>query len=151
MRHGRQQNRTGLPGRLSGSLLAAGLLLLCFASPAAAHPHVWIYANVDLRGAAGVIEALDVDTIYQVPLEFRRQRLDDFVLSRFGIRAPAPDLTAWRRIVDRIKSPTGSKVRIAVVGKYTELVDAYKTVEQALIHGGIANDVEVKTRPIANY
>ena len=98
------------------------------------------FTNVD---PAAVIEALDVETIYEVPLQFRRQRLDDFVLSRFGIRAPAPDLTAWRRIVDRIKSPTGSRVRIAVVGKYTELVDAYKSVEQALIHGGIANDVEV--------
>ena len=98
------------------------------------------FTNVD---PAGVIEALDVETIYEVPLQFRRQRLDDFVLSRFGIRAPAPDLTAWTRIVDRIKSPTGRKVRIAVVGKYTELVDAYKSVEQALIHGGIANDVEV--------
>ena len=98
------------------------------------------FTNVD---PAGVIEALDVETIYEVPLQFRRQRLDDFVLSRFGIRAPAPDLTAWRRIVDRIKSPSGARVRIAVVGKYTELVDAYKSVEQALIHGGIANDVEV--------
>ena len=98
------------------------------------------FTNVD---PAGVIEALDVETIYEVPLQFRRQRLDDFVLSRFDIRAPAPDLTAWRRIVDRIKSPAGSRVRIAVVGKYTELVDAYKSVEQALIHGGIANDVEV--------
>ena len=98
------------------------------------------FTNVD---PAGVIEALDVETIYEVPLQFRRQRLDDFVLSRFGIRAPAPDLTAWTRIVDRIKSPTGARVRIAVVGKYTELVDAYKSVEQALIHGGITNDVEV--------
>ncbi len=98
------------------------------------------FTNVD---PAGVIEALDVDTIYEVPLQFRRQRLDDFVLSRFGIRAPAPDLTAWRRIVERIKAPGGGKVRIAVVGKYTELVDAYKSVEQALVHGGIAHDVDV--------
>ena len=98
------------------------------------------FTNVD---PAGVIEALDVETIYEVPLQFRRQRLDDFVLSRFGIRAPAPDLTAWRRIVDRVKTPSSGRVRIAVVGKYTELVDAYKSVEQALIHGGISNDVEV--------
>ena len=98
------------------------------------------FTNVD---PAGVIEAIDVSTIYEVPLQFRRQRLDDFVLSRFGLRAPAPDLTAWTRIVERIKAPSGDKVRIAVVGKYTELVDAYKSVEQALIHGGIANDVQV--------
>ena len=101
------------------------------------------FTNVD---PAGVIEARDVDTIYQVPLEFRRQRLDDFVLSRFGIEAPAaaPDLAGWRRIVQRIRSPSGGNVRIAVVGKYTALVDAYKSIEQALIHGGIANDANVE-------
>ena len=92
---------------------------------------------------AGVVEALDVETIYEVPLELRRQRLDDFVLSCFGIDAPAPDLTRWKGIVQRIKSPSRGTVRIAVVGKYTELVDAYKSVQQALIHGGIAHDVEV--------
>ncbi len=105
------------------------------------------FTNVD---PAGVIEALDVDTIYEVPLEFRRQRLDDFVLDRFGLEAPAPDLKAWTRIVERIKVPARGTARIAVVGKYTELVDAYKSVEQALIHGGIANDVEVAIDWIAS-
>ena len=101
------------------------------------------FTNVD---PAGVIEALDVDTIYQVPLEFRRQRLDDFVLARFGMEAPAPasGLAGWSRIVERINSPRGGTARIAVVGKYTALVDAYKSIEQALIHGGIANDVKVE-------
>ena len=99
------------------------------------------FTNVD---PAGVIEARDVETIYEVPLEFRRQRLDDFVLRRFGIDVPTPDLAEWRRIVERIKSPRRGTVRIAVVGKYTALVDAYKSVEQALIHGGIANDVNVE-------
>ncbi len=101
------------------------------------------FTNVD---PAGVIEALDVETIYQVPLEFRRQRLDDFVLSRFGIESPSPAsrLSRWRGIVERINSPRGGTVRIAVVGKYTALVDAYKSIEQALIHGGIANDVNVE-------
>ena len=105
------------------------------------------FTNVD---PAGVIEALDVPTIYQVPLEFRRQRLDDFVLDWFGLEAPAPELGAWTRIVERIKAPTRGTVRIAVVGKYTELVDAYKSVEQALIHGGIANDVGVAIDWIAS-
>ena len=99
------------------------------------------FTNVD---PAGVVEALDVETIYEVPLEFRRQRLDDFVLKCFGMTAPAPDLTAWTRIVERIKAPSRGTVRIAVVGKYTELVDAYKSVEQALIHGGIEHDVQVE-------
>jgi len=105
------------------------------------------FTNVD---PAGVIEARDVETIYEVPLEFRRQRLDDFVLSRFGMTAPAPDLTAWKHIVERIKTPSRGAVRIAVVGKYTELVDAYKSVEQALIHGGIEHDVEVDIDWIAS-
>ena len=105
------------------------------------------FTNVD---PAGVIEALDVETIYEVPLQFRRQRLDDFVLSRFGMTAPAPDLTAWKHIVERIKAPSRGGVRIAVVGKYTELVDAYKSVEQALIHGGIEHDVEVDIDWIAS-
>ncbi len=99
------------------------------------------FTNVD---PAGVIEARDVETIYEVPLEFRRQRLDDFVLARLRIEAPAPDLTHWTTIVERIKAPTRGTVRIAVVGKYTELVDAYKSVQQALIHGGIENDVRVE-------
>ena len=105
------------------------------------------FTNVDPRG---VIEALDVETIYEVPLELRRQRLDDFVLKCFGLTAPEPDLRAWSRIVERIKAPTRGTVRIAVVGKYTELVDAYKSVEQALTHGGIANDVEVAIDWIAS-
>ena len=105
------------------------------------------FTNVD---PDGVIEALDVETIYEVPLELRRQRLDDFVLKCFGLTAPEPDLRAWAKIVERIKAPTRGTVRIAVVGKYTELVDAYKSVEQALIHGGIANDVRVAIDWIAS-
>ncbi len=99
------------------------------------------FTNVD---PAGVIEARDVETIYEVPLEFRRQRLDDFVLACLQMDAPAPDLTQWTRIVERIKSPSRGPVRIGVVGKYTELVDAYKSVQQALIHGGIAHDTKVE-------
>ena len=99
------------------------------------------FTNVD---PAGVVESHDVETIYEVPLEYRRQRLDDFVLLCLGMEASAPDLTTWKKIVDRIKRPAGKTVRIAVVGKYTELVDAYKSVQQALIHGGIENDVAVK-------
>ncbi len=105
------------------------------------------FTNVD---PAGVIEALDVETIYEVPLEFRRQRLDDFVLSRLGMEAPAPNLEAWTNIVRRIKTPTEGAVRIAVVGKYTELVDAYKSIEQALIHGGITHDVRVEIDWVAS-
>ena len=91
----------------------------------------------------GVIEARDVESIYEVPLELRRQRLDDFVADRLGLSGEASDLGAWTEMVRRTKQPSGGKVRIAVVGKYTELVDSYKSVQQALLHGGIANDVEL--------
>jgi CTP synthase len=100
-----------------------------------------LFTNVPLDA---VIQALDVETIYQVPLEFRRQRLDDVVLRLFGIEAPAPDLDAWTEIVERVRHPSGGTVRIAVVGKYTNLVDSYKSVQEALIHGGIASDVKVQ-------
>ncbi len=100
-----------------------------------------LFTNVD-RDA--VVEARDQETIYEVPLELRRQRLDDVVLDRLGLEAPPPDLTAWSKMVERVKAPSRGKVRIAVVGKYTELVDSYKSVQQALIHGGIGNDLKVE-------
>jgi CTP synthase len=92
-----------------------------------------------------VIEARDVDTIYEVPLVFHAQNLDQLVVDKLGLQVPAPDLTAWRGLVERVKRPTQGDVRIAVVGKYTDLVDSYKSIQQALIHGGIANDVRVRT------
>ncbi|MGD2154040.1 MAG: CTP synthase, partial [Gemmatimonadales bacterium] len=82
-----------------------------------------------------VIEARDVDTIYEVPLVFHAQNLDQLVVDKLGLQVPAPDLTAWRGLVERVKRPTQGDVRIAVVGKYTDLVDSYKSIQQALIHG----------------
>ena len=100
-----------------------------------------LFTNVDVEA---VIEARDVETIYEVPLAFRKQRLDDVALERLGLDASAPDLGPWTRMVERIRHPARGQVRIAVVGKYTELVDAYKSVQESLIHGGIANDVGVE-------
>jgi CTP synthase len=100
-----------------------------------------LFTNVDPRG---VVEALDVDSIYQVPIEYRRQGLDDYVLELLGLEAPAPDLGAWSSMVQRACAPQRGQVRIAVVGKYTELIDAYKSVQEGLLHGGIAHDVDVK-------
>ncbi|MEX2527430.1 MAG: CTP synthase [Gemmatimonadota bacterium] len=100
-----------------------------------------LFTNVD---PSAVVEARDVSTIYQVPIELHRQGLDEVVMSRLGLSAPPPDLSAWRSMVDRIRKPSQGPVRIAVVGKYTELVDSYKSVQEALIHGGIANDVGVE-------
>ncbi len=99
-----------------------------------------LFTNVDV---AGVVEARDVSTIYDVPLMFRRQRLDRLALQKLGLEPREPDLGPWSAMVDRIREPGNGRVRIAVVGKYTALVDAYKSVQEALIHGGIANDVGV--------
>ena len=101
-----------------------------------------LFTNVEL---SGVIEARDVETIYEVPLALKEQRLDDVILDALGLEAPEPDLTAWSGMVERVKNPGQGEVRVAVVGKYTALVDSYKSIQEALIHGGIANDVKVRT------
>ena len=91
-----------------------------------------------------VIQALDVASIYEVPLAYHREGLDEQVLAAFGIKdAPAPRLEKWLAISDAIASPEG-EVTIAIVGKYTGLKDAYKSLNEALFHGGIANKVRVK-------
>ena len=91
-----------------------------------------------------VIPALDVPHIYDVPLAYHEEGLDDEVLAAFGIEgAPSPDLSRWQEISDRVKNTDGT-VTIAVVGKYTDLKDAYKSLIEALTHGGIANKVKVK-------
>jgi CTP synthase len=100
-----------------------------------------LFTNVD---PAGVIEARDVDTIYDVPLSFRHQKLDDLIVAKLGLPQGTPDLRKWEGMVSRIRQPRNGRVRIAVVGKYTSLVDSYKSVQEALGHGGIANDVSVK-------
>ena len=100
-----------------------------------------LFTNVD---PAGVIEACDVETIYEVPLSFRQQKLDETVVTKLGLVTEPPDLSKWEAMVERVKRPADGTVRIAVVGKYTSLVDSYKSVQEALIHGGIANDVGVE-------
>jgi CTP synthase len=100
-----------------------------------------LFTNVDV---ASVIEARDVETIYEVPLDYARQRLDEQVAAKLGLQTPKPDLRDWKAMVDRVKSPSRGTVRVAVVGKYVALVDSYKSVKEALIHGGIENDVEVR-------
>ena len=97
-----------------------------------------LFCNV--RGDA-VIQALDVKSIYEVPLRYHEEGLDDVVLRAFGIKdAPPPDLSKWHEIVARVTAPEG-RVNIAIVGKYTGLKDAYKSLHEALTHGGIANRV----------
>ena len=90
-----------------------------------------------------VISAHDVDNIYKVPLVFRAEGVDDLVLDHFGMEAPAPDLAEWEAMVRRADAAEG-KVRIALVGKYVQLADAYKSVIEALEHGGFHHGVEVE-------
>ena len=98
-----------------------------------------LFCNVEF---GAVIESRDVKTIYQIPLSFAEQGFDTMVCRRLGLDTPAPDLTAWKSLVHRVLEPK-DKVRIAIVGKYTDYADSYKSVQEALIHGGIANDVGV--------
>ncbi len=92
-----------------------------------------------------VVAALDVDTIYAVPIRYHREGMDGEVLRHFGLpqHDASPDLARWQRIVDIVRAPEG-EVRIAVVGKYTNLLDSYKSLNEALAHGGIANRVRVQ-------
>jgi len=92
-----------------------------------------------------VIESIDMPTIYEVPLRMYEQHLDTVVLQRLGLPVDdsEPDLAAWRSFVDKIKHPTHT-VDIALVGKYTELPDAYKSISESFIHAGAMNDCKVK-------
>jgi CTP synthase len=100
-----------------------------------------LFCNVRPRS---VVAALDVDTIYAVPISYHVEGMDREVLRHFDLPADdALDLSRWEAIVDAIRAPEG-EVRIAVVGKYTNLQDSYKSLAEALIHGGIANRVKVQ-------
>uniref|UniRef100_UPI003512166C CTP synthase n=1 Tax=Pararhodobacter marinus TaxID=2184063 RepID=UPI003512166C len=91
-----------------------------------------------------VIPAYDLKTIYEAPLAYHREGLDQAVLDAFGITpAPRPNLTRWEDVMDRLTHAEG-QVRVAIVGKYTQLEDAYKSIAEALTHGGMANRVRVK-------
>ena len=92
-----------------------------------------------------VIEAHDVDSIYQVPLLYREQRLDDIIVEKLGITCPPPDLADWEKMVKKIYSMT-ERVDIAVCGKYVHLVDAYKSIIESFIHAGVANDIHVNIK-----
>ena len=128
-------------------LLSVGIqadVLLCRADreiPDAERRKIALFCNV--RHEA-VIPALDVDSIYQVPISYHEEGLDEQVCRHFAIDAPALDLSRWRDIVHRATKPEG-EVSIAIVGKYTGLLDAYKSLAEALAHGGIANNVRVHT------
>ena len=104
-----------------------------------------LFCNVPYEG---VIEEKDVEhSIYEVPLMLQRERLDDLVCRLLQIDAPAADMSHWQDIIRKLIAPQ-HRVRIGVVGKYIELHDAYKSVYEAIIHGGIANDCGVEIEKI---
>ncbi|MDE5636528.1 MAG: CTP synthase, partial [Alistipes sp.] len=104
---------------------------------------VALFCNVDPEA---VMESIDVPTIYEVPLRMHEQHLDEVVLSKLDIPAEQePDLDTWRAFVEKVKHP-GSTVEIALVGKYTELPDAYKSISESFIHAGAVNDCKVRLR-----
>jgi len=95
-----------------------------------------------------VITAQDVDTIYEVPLAFHEQGLDDLIVSLLDMteRAPHSDLAEWRELVSTIREPLSGETSIAIVGKYVELEDSYKSLREALTHGGVHNNLRVQIR-----
>jgi len=111
--------------------------------PPSERAKIALFCNVP---ASAVIPALDAKSIYAVPLQYHGEGLDIEVLRAFGIEpAAAPDLSRWTEIMDRLTNPQG-EVTIGVVGKYVGLQDAYKSLNEALVHGGIANRVKVNVR-----
>jgi CTP synthase len=108
-----------------------------------------LFCNVDF---GCVIESPDVKSIYEIPLRFHEQGLDREVCQRLRLETVEPDLRGWKTMTDRILHPS-NRVRIAVVGKYTALHDAYKSVHEALVHGGIPHDakVEIEWIPSARF
>ena len=92
-----------------------------------------------------VITAKDVDSIYEVPLVLSKEGLDAIILKNLGLERGKPDVAAWERLVEKIKAPKGEVV-IGIVGKYVSFEDSYKSLNEALTHGGFANDVKVVRR-----
>ena len=128
-------------------LLASGIqpdLLLCRSDreiPKDARRKIGLFCNIRQER---VIQAIDVDTVYATPLTYHDEGFDVEVLKHFNLPTnELPDLSVWEEIVSRVRTPEGS-VRIGIVGKYTELKDAYKSLIEALHHGGIANNVKVE-------
>ena len=100
-----------------------------------------LFSNVPVEG---VIAAADVSCIYELPLALHEEGLDTIVTERLNIWSRRPDLAEWRRMVRQVTAPTRGAVRIGIVGKYVHLRDAYKSLHEALVHGGMASEVRVE-------
>ncbi|HEY5074070.1 MAG TPA: CTP synthase [Pyrinomonadaceae bacterium] len=123
-------------------------VLLCRSDRPLSHDlrsKIALFCNVK---ESAVISAQDVDTIYNVPLAFHDQGLDELIVSALHLNEVAApvDLTAWRKLVSTVREPSAGETAIAIVGKYVELEDSYKSLREALTHGGIANNLRVNVR-----
>jgi len=123
-------------------------ILLCRSDRPLSHDlrsKIALFCNVK---ESAVISAQDVDTIYDVPLTFHDQGLDELIVSSLRLNEVAvqTDLSEWRRLVSTIREPSAGETAIAIVGKYVELEDSYKSLREALTHGGIANNLRVNVR-----
>ena len=101
---------------------------------------IGLFCNVEEKN---VIQVMDSEHIYAVPISLNKERLDDQVVEKLNIWTKAPDLTHWQEVVETLRHPSHGEVRIAVVGKYVDLTESYKSLAEALTHGGIANDCRV--------
>jgi CTP synthase len=123
-------------------------VLLCRSDRPLSHDlraKIALFCNVK---ESAVISAQDVDTIYDVPLSLHDQGLDELIVSSLQLKevATAVDLTGWRKLVSTVRQPSSGETAIAIVGKYVELEDSYKSLREALTHGGVANNLRVNVR-----
>ncbi|MFW5450109.1 MAG: CTP synthase [Methylophagaceae bacterium] len=107
--------------------------------PDAERRKISLFTNVPEKS---VISAVDVDSIYKIPMDLHRQGLDEIVIKQLGLDAPVADLSQWQHVVDNLNSPQG-EVNIAMVGKYMDLTEAYKSLSESLIHAGINTRTKV--------
>ncbi len=118
-------------------------VLLCRSErpiPESERRKIALFTNVEERA---VIEALDADTIYRIPLLLKEQHLDDIVVDKLRLDVPAADLSEWQAVVDAMDSPT-DEITVAMVGKYVDLTEAYKSLSESLIHAGLHTHTKVK-------
>jgi CTP synthase len=118
-------------------------ILLCRCDrelPTEMRKKISLFCNVEEKD---VIQVVDSEHIYAVPMALNKERLDEQVVEKLNIWTKAPDLTQWQDVVEKLRHPSHGEVRIAIVGKYVDLTESYKSLAEALTHGGIANDCRV--------
>ncbi len=130
------------------ALLELGIqpdMLICRSDRPLSHEvreKIALFTNVEPER---VVDGRDVETIYEVPLVYAEQEVDEIVLEKLDLTCPRPNLREWKKFVDRVKNPAG-KIMIGICGKYTDHKDAYKSIAESFVHAGAANNVEVDLR-----